>query len=724
MSRFPSKPLVVQFLVYWGADLTADPSTWTATDLTDRWNTAVELKVTEGRSEGAKQAETTECTFSLFNTDGQLTPEDARSQWWPYVDAGTPCMWIVDAGEGEHELFAGYFSAIKPTWPGRSRHLSLIEVRATGVLERIGRGDSPLRPALARAVMADNPAAYWQLNDDRNATQAANAVPGGSPMVIDDRGVGFTMNWSEVEGPVGAVRYPELITDDGYGAQLVGTVPDPAAPASFWQVEWWWSGNGDPTPDVCFALPIAIDVTGSTVVHVDVPTQKNNGITGGSVLARLKDATGSAIALIGSASDGLTPLNDRWHYARLALTQTAPTTFTAALYYDGALFDRATGLSGKIGWPKTIRVHGFEPVNSGLGPPINLSVAQVVVSTVDRDHYQAGIGYAGETASDRILRLCLEEAIPCTVDAGNSARMGPQLEATLQELLAEAEATDLGRLTERHFGVHYRPAETLLNQAAAFTIDASRRELREPFEPVRDLQRIRNEWTLKRTGGSEATYRDAASQRQRGKIGDSADISPELDSTLIHEAAWRTQISMAPGMRMPGIGINLARSPRLIAPWQQLQLGDRVQAVNLLPQHPPGPLDQILEGRTQVIKGRRVWRAALITSPAAPYTVGVIEDDQLGRLDAGDTDRLAAPVAAGALQLPVMYDDGTLWSEDPVEFPIHVEVGGEQIEVVSITPTAGDAFNRTVPSGWGTPDSGQTWTTTGGNASDYYVQGV
>src|SRR5690606_29413007 len=55
------------------------------------------------------------------------------------------------------------------------------------------------------------------------------------------------------------------------------------------------------------------------------------------------------------------------------------------------------------------------------------------------------------------------------------------------------------------------------------------------------------------------------------------------------------------------------------------------------------------------------------------------------------------------------------------EFPFGVVAGGEQMTVTAITDGATDAFARTVASGWGTADSGQSWSTAGGSSSDYAV---
>ncbi|MER5362317.1 hypothetical protein [Streptomyces sp. NPDC002785] len=51
------------------------------------------------------------------------------------------------------------------------------------------------------------------------------------------------------------------------------------------------------------------------------------------------------------------------------------------------------------------------------------------------------------------------------------------------------------------------------------------------------------------------------------------------------------------------------------------------------------------------------------------------------------------------------------------------QAGGEVMTVTDITGRLGDRFDRVAVGGWGTATIGQVWTTTGGSASDYSVQG-
>jgi hypothetical protein len=58
------------------------------------------------------------------------------------------------------------------------------------------------------------------------------------------------------------------------------------------------------------------------------------------------------------------------------------------------------------------------------------------------------------------------------------------------------------------------------------------------------------------------------------------------------------------------------------------------------------------------------------------------------------------------------------------DFPFDIRVGGEVMRAGAITPAILDTFTRTQANTWGSADTGQAWTTSGGAASDYFTQGA
>ncbi|MFD9445517.1 hypothetical protein ACFWBR_42270 [Streptomyces sp. NPDC060006] len=59
----------------------------------------------------------------------------------------------------------------------------------------------------------------------------------------------------------------------------------------------------------------------------------------------------------------------------------------------------------------------------------------------------------------------------------------------------------------------------------------------------------------------------------------------------------------------------------------------------------------------------------------------------------------------------------------PENFPFHIRAGGEVMTVTAATPALVDTFGRTTTPGWGTPDVGAAWVSTGGAGGDHYTQG-
>ncbi len=121
-----------------------------------------------------------------------------------------------------------------------------------------------------------------------------------------------------------------------------------------------------------------------------------------------------------------------------------------------------------------------------------------------------------------------------------------------------------------------------------------------------------------------------------------------------------------------------------------------------------------------VPRGRRPLRVAMVTSPASPYTVGVLDDPVLGRLDSDATALVAELPRGHAGTVLVQIADGTLWVIDAAfraEFPLVITLDGEEISIASIANGASDTFGRTVANGWGNASIGGAWTPSGTGAA-------
>ncbi|MER7833472.1 hypothetical protein [Streptomyces sp. NPDC095602] len=98
MPDFPQDTVPVRVECAFGADLTADPSTWTWTDLSSRIHSQT-ISISQGAQNEGSEATPASCSLQLDNSDGHLTPDHPLSPYWPDIDIGVPCRLTVRGGE-------------------------------------------------------------------------------------------------------------------------------------------------------------------------------------------------------------------------------------------------------------------------------------------------------------------------------------------------------------------------------------------------------------------------------------------------------------------------------------------------------------------------------------------------------------------------------------------------------------------------------------------------
>lgn len=87
---FPTTDLPVIIEAAFGADPSASPGTWSFTSLTSRLIKDNPIRHTVTRRPGAAMADASQCSLSLNNDDGELTPLRAMSTKWPNVKRDVP----------------------------------------------------------------------------------------------------------------------------------------------------------------------------------------------------------------------------------------------------------------------------------------------------------------------------------------------------------------------------------------------------------------------------------------------------------------------------------------------------------------------------------------------------------------------------------------------------------------------------------------------------------
>jgi hypothetical protein len=117
--------------------------------------------------------------------------------------------------------------------------------------------------------------------------------------------------------------------------------------------------------------------------------------------------------------------------------------------------------------------------------------------------------------------------------------------------------------------------------------------------------------------------------------------------------------------------------------WCQADIGDMTRATGLMDQHDE-TVDSLLEGYKETLDGW-TWQVGINASPAGPFDVGVRGDDELGKRDDANTE-LGTVLDADDTSFAINSGFGVVWTADSAEYPIDLNVGGEQI-------TAGGAVN-------------------------------
>jgi hypothetical protein len=325
----------------------------------------------------------------------------------------------------------------------------------------------------------------------------------------------------------------------------------------------------------------------------------------------------------------------------------------------------------------------------------------------------AALGYQGETAGNRIQRLCGEEVIAFSSlgDLDDTAAMGPQPINTLLELLTDCADTDLGILYEpRNFlGLAYRTRTSMYNQTPVLELDYSTGVFGSQPEPVDDDSSVRNDVTVKRPEGSSAR-----SIMEEGPLSvldppdgvgtydESVDANVVGDGFLANQASWRLALGTVDEARYPSLHLDLnaptfTDDSALTADAVAMDIGDRFTIDNMPSWMPPDLISQLAQGFTELL-GNNDWQITINASPESPYQIAEYESAE------GETYRYDT---AGS-RIAEAFDSGTdtsmtvettvlpKWTTDDDEFPFDIECGGVRLTVTDITAGAGELQTFTI----------------------------
>jgi hypothetical protein len=652
----------------WGADLTdLTGASWAWSEVTSDVMYDARVSIIRGRGDETSQASAASCSFTLLNTSGAYTAYNPTGAHYPYVRKGTPIRIRVDPGTGTPVIrFQGYAAEWTPSWD-TSANLAVVSVVASGSLRRLTQGSTPLRSALYRQITLSTTTGlvgYWPLEDESSATQAATPLAGASALASTG-----SIQFAGVAGPAGSDQVVDLTAGRLYGTALASTII-----------------ALNPSYRVDFALQLA-SLGAASADIVDWWTA-NGGNYLWSVIVQPVGSGGLTIQWQGGGATGLYASNvavddGLWHHVSVQVTSL---TGSAAItvYLDGVSVI-STGFVVSF-----IQLDRIQTANASLG---HLAVWKNAAGPSVATCYSAFKGWAGETASARLTRLCGEQGIPLALTGTSTTTLGPQGIKAFVPLLQDAEDSDSGLLYDgAGIGVGYVCRESRYNVAASLTADmaASPPQIATPFAPVDDDQRTRNDVTVTRDGGSSARVIDTTSALSVTAVGvydTSATLSLADDSQPAHQAGWRVHLGTIEGLRYPSINLDLFAVPALATGWLALALLGRLSIANpssRAVQHPPGSLSLTVEGWSEVL-ATYTWVASLNCSPYAPWLVWQLDDATYGHLGF-EGHNLAVGVNTTATSWSIATPAGIpLITTSAGDMPIDLNVEGEQVRITAVT---------------------------------------
>jgi hypothetical protein len=607
----------------------------------------------------------------------------------------------------------GYISDVRPSFqptPDGVVH-SVVQVDIGGVGTRLERRQAPELGPLRRSLQqsATTPLAYWPCEDKSGSLSAASAFPGQAPMGVTGPAVfdfdtgtpdddqlaqfGSTSQCSVAAGaklsaivpaPSSSTAWTVSMSAYQYTPNIGGGVTEvrlmewttPASLYSRWALVATTTGYTvrayNDTAATSTDVAVYTGLFGGQLAYDVAATQSGGSINVTLYIAANPYATGSVTATLGAVTS-ITGNPDR-------------VNTTASVSPSGIRF----------------LVGHFMVHDSALAAALPFYQDGAKILRADR-------AWTREAAHRRLLRLCAEETVPCTVlgDPYTSGVtvLGPQQPGAFTDLATAAiEAESGGLLIEGGFGYVHVPRTYRYNRAADLVVDMSTYRRSEDIAGTDVLvpkldARGPNYWTVQRTSGSSATAAASQGYRdRRGTVSQQVTLDILTDPDAAQHANWRVHQSVDGNQaNYPNFVLDLAANPTLLESWWQCDIGSRVQRTNQPTIAGYGTIDQVIDGISETFAtrtgGTTQYRATLNLSPAAVWDVATYGTAVYG----STTTTLASPVTtttATSFAVKTTRFEHR-WSQTGV--PYNWNIGGEDVTVTAITAAtfSGGTYNQT-----------------------------
>lgn len=665
------------------------------TDITNRCRVSAGIGILRGRQDEQAKATPAALNLEVNNNAGDFSPRCPTGAYYGKIGRNTPIkVTATVAGAAAPSVrFLGEVASWPIGWE-LSESVVWVGITAAGIRRRLATGTGILAPAYARgALAAAGLIGYWPMDDPDGSIQFASKLPGGAPLPAL-AGFDFAADTTHFT----ALPAPLPIVAGGSARAAIPASTGAAQGRMFFRI---------PTGALVQAATAAtIHLSGGTIASVCVALVLSVGQFATELYGHdgvIKAASGLSAAYL-----------DR----DLLLNWSAVQNGTAVDYRldvcnpDGSAIESLTGslAAHTLGTVIGVSVNvGATPLRF---PMLTPTVGHLLVQNVITARTELGpayTNYAGESAEDRIERLCGEQGIPYTergsID-GESAAMGPQGVKSFLDLIDEAAFTDGGLLTEQigALGFVYTALVNLYDQDPNVTVDYAGRQL-DGLEPIEDDQGLTNDLTLNRDGGSSARYQLTAGplsiQAPPDGVGvydDSYALNVAADSQLADQASWRVHHATVDEARYPVISFDLLRATD---PFSGGEIDTVLEALwegsVILVENPPtfaGTPDDVralVVGWREVL-GTHTYNFVVTGVPASSYDVGVYDDDGSGNPGLPDepgtrysSDGTATTEALDATEtgVDISTPSGPTWRH--VDGDYDINIGGERMTVTAVT---------------------------------------
>lgn len=653
------------------------------------------IRIERGRKPESRTAGPSSCRITLKNPDQVWSPRNTASPYYGKLNRNVQLRVTVNPGDKDYVRFTGYVSQWPQQWTtGQHRWVT---IEANGILRRIQQGKSPLKAPIYRAMIAQNPYAYWTLTDVTGTANCASSVSGGTPSELLGAG-----------GDIGGISD----TPDGQPAFVVNTggLRGTVTPTKVGASDGWIIGFGMKSTKVPLAMQpfvesaITFYLDGTDLGRIEMVLPEGD-LGGFPTEFDFFNSSGTIVSsLVGDPFIDPSDYDDEWKYYQILAVRSGLTLNLFAYYEGGQVSINSIALSSATAG----NVTSYQ-INPKLVDHTNLhtsfsNISVLARNTINNDS-SAFQGYPGEAPTNRFARLCTEEGLPYVVSEADpdGEGMGAQQVKTLIDLLRECEAVNEGIIDETLDGKIRLISRTVLwNQPPSMTIDYNSGVIKPGFLPTDDDLIVRNDWTITRTGGNSRQYQEnigplsindptALTNPGVGKYDDSATLSLSTDDAAYQHATFRVFRGTVNEIRISAMPLHFTADPGLLPYWLAM---DMVETSRFLITNTPKemgsiPADQIMTGYSEVID-QLEWTAVPSSIPASTEKLGVL--DFYGWTDCG-ASYLAEDLDATETDVDLQINDICFWYHDEGNY--NVMIRGEEVTVTAVSVPVGSGSSWT-----------------------------